>query len=49
MVKLKYTLRNDLLFKMVFTKFPNLLKILMSELLGIEYNSIRQFEILNTV
>ena len=48
MVKLKYTLRNDLLFKMVFTKFPNLLKILMSELLGIDYNSISQFEILNT-
>ena len=48
MVKLKYTLKNDLLFKMVFTKFPNLLKILMSELLEIKYESISQFEILNT-
>jgi predicted transposase/invertase (TIGR01784 family) len=48
MTKLKYTLTNDILFKMVFVKFPDLLKRLVAELLGIPYDSITEFEITNT-
>ncbi|MCL2519285.1 MAG: Rpn family recombination-promoting nuclease/putative transposase [Oscillospiraceae bacterium] len=47
MAKLKYTLKNDILFKMLFVKYPDLLKKLISELLGISYKSIDQFEITN--
>ena len=35
MAKLKYTFKTDTLFKMLFVKYPNLLKQLVSELLGI--------------
>ena len=48
MAKLKYTLRNDILFKMLFVKYPDLLKRLIAELLRIGYDSIKQFEITNT-
>jgi len=48
MTKLEYTLTNDILFKMVFVQFPDLLRRLVAELLGIPYDSITEFEITNT-
>ncbi len=48
MAKLEYTFKNDLLFKMVFVKYPELLKRLTAELLGIELKSIGEFEITNS-
>jgi len=47
MTKLKYTFKNDTLFKMLFTKYQNLLKRLVAELLSIQYESIEQFDIIN--
>ena len=47
MTKLKYTFKNDTLFKVLFVKHPNLLKKLVAELLGINLESIGQFEITN--
>jgi predicted transposase/invertase (TIGR01784 family) len=47
MTKLKYTFKTDTLFKILFVKYPDLLKRLVSELLGIDYNSIQQFRITN--
>ena len=47
MAKLKYTFKTDTLFKLLFTKYPDLLKRLVSELLSIEYESIEQFNIIN--
>jgi predicted transposase/invertase (TIGR01784 family) len=44
---LRYTFMNDTLFKMLFTKYPDLLKRLTSELLGISYDSIGEFAITN--
>jgi len=38
--ELKYKLTNDLLFKMLFVKYPDLLKRLVAELLGIKYDDI---------
>ncbi|MCL1792534.1 MAG: hypothetical protein FWG34_01555 [Oscillospiraceae bacterium] len=40
MAKLKYTLKNDILFKMLFVKYPDLLKRLIAELLGIIWLSL---------
>jgi predicted transposase/invertase (TIGR01784 family) len=48
MGKLEYTLKNDLLFKMMFVKYPNLLKRLSAELLGIKVENIESFEITNS-
>lgn len=48
MTKLEYTFKNDTLFKMLFTKYPILLKRLTAELLGISYESIEDFVITNT-
>jgi predicted transposase/invertase (TIGR01784 family) len=45
--KLKYRFTNDVLFKMLFVRYPKLLKRLVSELLGIAEDSIREFEIKN--
>jgi len=45
--KLEYTFKNDALFKMLFVKFPDLLKRLVAELLCIRFESIGQFEITN--
>jgi len=45
--KLKYTFKHDTLFKMLFVKYPALLKRLVAELLGIRLDSIGQFEIRN--
>jgi predicted transposase/invertase (TIGR01784 family) len=47
MTKLNYTFKNDTLFKMLFVKHRDLLKRLVSELLGIDFGSIGQFEIRN--
>ncbi|MCL1857725.1 MAG: Rpn family recombination-promoting nuclease/putative transposase [Oscillospiraceae bacterium] len=48
MAKLKYTLNNDILFKMLFVQYPELLKKLVAELLRITYDSIEKFEITNS-
>ncbi len=47
MPKLKYTFKHDTLFKMVFVQYPDLLKRLVAELLGIQLESIRDFAIRN--
>jgi len=47
MNKLKYPLTNDTLFKMLFCKYPDLLKQLVAELLGIRLESIGEFIITN--
>ena len=47
MKELKYRLTNDLLFKMLFVKYPELSKRLVAELLGIKYDDIEQFSITN--
>jgi len=47
MKKLVYTFKNDTLFKMLFVQYPNLLKQLVSELLGIRLESIGNFTIIN--
>ena len=47
MAKLQYKLTNDILFKMLFVKYPELLKRLVAELLSIDYTSIEQFIIRN--
>ena len=47
MAKLKYTFKTDTLFKMLFVKYPELLKDLVSALLGIPLGEIQQFTILN--
>ncbi len=47
MTRLEYTFKNDMLFKMFFVKHPDLLKRLISNLLGIRLESIGNFEIRN--
>jgi len=47
MTKLEYTFKTDTLFKMLFVQYPGLLKHLVSQLLGIELESIGEFEIAN--
>ena len=47
MTKLKYTMTNDLLFKMLFVKYPHLLKRLVALLLGLKLESIEEFIITN--
>ena len=47
MTKLEYTFKTDTLFKMLFVKYPDLLKRLVVELLSINYDSIEQFIITN--
>ena len=47
MTKLKHTFKTDILFKLLFTKNPELLKRLVAQLLGITLDSITQFEIRN--
>jgi predicted transposase/invertase (TIGR01784 family) len=45
--KLEYTFKTDTLFKMLFVRYPDLLKRLVAELLGIAPDSIEEFEIRN--
>ena len=47
MTKLRYTLTTDALFKIMFVKYPDLLKSLVSALLSISYESIEDFMITN--
>ena len=47
MTKLKYTFKNDTLFKMLFVQYPDLLKRLVTELLNIRLESIGEFVITN--
>jgi predicted transposase/invertase (TIGR01784 family) len=47
MTPLKYKLTHDLLFKMLFVKYPQLLKHLVAELLCIPVSSITEFKIIN--
>jgi len=46
MVKLKYTLKHDILFKMLFVKHQGLLKRLVALMLGIPLESISEFIII---
>jgi predicted transposase/invertase (TIGR01784 family) len=45
---LKYTFKSDVLFKMLFVRYPDLLKRLVAVLLGIPLNSITDFQTINT-
>jgi predicted transposase/invertase (TIGR01784 family) len=47
MAQLEYTFTNDTLFKLIFVKYPDLLKRLVAQLLGIRLESIGRFEITN--
>ena len=47
MTPLKYTLKSDTLFKMLFAKNEHLLKRLVSALLGMKYEDITEFSINN--
>ncbi|RKJ06379.1 Rpn family recombination-promoting nuclease/putative transposase [bacterium D16-54] len=47
MRKLEYTFKTDTLFKMLFVQYPELLKKLVADLLGIPFQSIGQFVIRN--
>jgi predicted transposase/invertase (TIGR01784 family) len=47
MTELKPTFANDILFKMLFVKYPHLLKKLVAELLRISLESIKEFNIRN--
>jgi predicted transposase/invertase (TIGR01784 family) len=47
MAKLEYTFKNDTLFKTLFVQYPDLLKRLTAELLGVRLESIGQFAIIN--
>jgi predicted transposase/invertase (TIGR01784 family) len=46
--KLEYTFKSDVLFKMLFVKYPDLLKRLVAVLLGIPLENIKDFQTLNT-
>jgi predicted transposase/invertase (TIGR01784 family) len=46
--KLEYTFKSDVLFKMLFVRYPDLLKRLVAVLLGIPLKSIEQFQTINT-
>lgn len=48
MKKLRYTFKSDILFKMVFVKYPELLKDLVAVILGISVDSITDFKIENS-
>ena len=45
--KLEYTFKSDVLFKMLFVKYPDLLKRLVAALLGIPLKSIESFQTIN--
>jgi len=47
MTKLKYTLKSDTLFKMLFARNLKLLKRLVAALLGIKYEDITEFSVIN--
>jgi len=47
MTELKYKFTNDILFKMLFVQYPDLLKKLVAALLSIPFESIEEFVITN--
>ncbi|GHV35384.1 hypothetical protein FACS18949_13250 [Clostridia bacterium] len=47
MTRLEYTFKTDTLFKILFVQYPDLLKRLVAELLGIKVESIGQFDVIN--
>jgi predicted transposase/invertase (TIGR01784 family) len=47
MTKLAYTLKNDVLFKMLFVRYPNLLRQLVSALLDIKVEDMLGFTVVN--
>jgi len=47
MAKLKHTFKNDMLFKLLFTKNPHLLERFVSRLLNIPPENIRDFKVVN--
>jgi predicted transposase/invertase (TIGR01784 family) len=47
MTTLKYKMTMDTLVKLLFTKYPDLLKWLVAALLDIQYESIQEFKIIN--
>jgi len=47
MTRLKYNLKSDTLFKMLFTKNQDLLKRLVAALLAIKYEDITDFNVIN--
>ena len=47
-IKLEYTFKSDVLFKMLFVEYPALLKRLVAVLLGIKLDSIQHFEVINS-
>ena len=42
MTKLEYTFSNDTLFKMLFVKYPELLKRLIAELIKIKFENVEK-------
>jgi predicted transposase/invertase (TIGR01784 family) len=46
--KLEYTFKSDVLFKMLFVNYPDLLKRLVATLLDIPLESIESFQLINT-
>ena len=46
--KLEYTFKSDVLFKMLFVEYPDLLKRLVSVLLSIPLENIKEFQTINT-
>ncbi|MDR2532924.1 MAG: hypothetical protein LBC82_08815 [Oscillospiraceae bacterium] len=49
MTKLKHTLKEDILCKMVFVKYPRLLKRFVARLLRITFESIEDFKLSKTI
>ena len=47
MTKLKYNLKSDTLFKMLFSRNQDLLKRLVAALLSIKYEDIAEFSVIN--
>ena len=47
MTRLRYTLKSDTLFKMLFAKNQKLLKRLVAALLSIKYEDITEFNVIN--
>jgi predicted transposase/invertase (TIGR01784 family) len=47
MTKLEHPLTNDVLFKLLFVRYPELLKRLAAELLGLDFESISELNIRN--
>jgi predicted transposase/invertase (TIGR01784 family) len=47
MFELKYTFKTDTLFKMLFVKYPELLRRLIAALLRIRYEDIEEFDVRN--